>query len=169
MAIKVVVKGDKGGDYELIAFDGRKSRIYDHEVLEMFDENNYILYSVPLSQIRYLQTIDNENLELPQFAGENRNVVITIGGEAGDLTIQCDRITVDRFINDAIIDLHTYLGLNPQTKEDMWFKEFSIPFTNIKFINYNNVPADISEDVPEVASEPTTEKKTPSYRRNLQK
>lgn len=169
MAVKVVVKGDKGGDYELIAFDGRKNRIYDHEVLEMFDDNNNILYSVPLSRIRYLQIINDESLQLPQYAGDNRNIVVTIeGGESGDLTIQCDRISLDRFINDIVIDLHTYMGMDPQTKEDMWFREFSVPFVNIKFINYNNIPEELIGNTPEIVSNPSVEKK-PSYRRNLQK
>lgn len=163
MPVKVVVKGDTSGDYELFADIAHKNRVFDEEVLDMVDPENRLLYSIPLPKIRYIQILD-QAVDMPKYAGDNRSILVTVEGNVTDIAFQCDRVVPERIINKLTLDLYIYMGLDEKTKNDKWFKELSIPFENIKHINYNYIPQE-SDEGQEFEQQSKT--KT-SYRKKLQ-
>lgn len=140
MAIKVIVKGDSSGDYEFIVKAFRKERCFNEEILELLDSSGNLLYTIPTSSLNLIQYIQDESqVQMQEFVDGEYITQLCVENGVSDIAIDCTRVNADRFINLPVIEAYQYLGIDNATKQEKWFKEFSIPLSKIKFINHNFV------------------------------
>lgn len=107
--------------YELKAFDASKGRIGDTEVLEMKDINGNLLYNVPLEHVLLFKVNDKPfDVILPN----ERKIKICLTDNKNDIFVECDSVSLTRFINDYILSC-VYKS-----------ETINIPINNIKYIDY---------------------------------
>lgn len=141
MALRVLVKGDCGGDYELFSHDAHKKRINDTEILEMYDIQGNLLYIVPVFNMILFEDVEDNAQHLPIVSKKKYNTVVHVGYDRNveDILIECDKITNDRFINSTLIQTHSFKGVEERTNNEIWVRTHTIPIENIRFINFRNV------------------------------
>lgn len=155
MAVKVIVRGDSSGDYEFLVKNIRFERCcYAEEIIELLDSSNNLLYTVPVSSLVLLQHInEDENTKLQEFVDGDYITQLCFDNNLSDASIECTRVNAEKIMDLTVIDAYQYLGKDEKTKQDKWFKEFSIPISRIKFINHNYL-IDVNQGMsPEVAEE----------------
>jgi len=141
MPVKIHVKGDRKGDYELVAHSAQETRIHNHEVFDMFDAYGNVMYTVPIARIRLMQLNVDKTEGVPLFEGPNRKCSVVMEGnssspdEGGDLEIECDRVSTIRIYNEVMVDCS--YRVNKGVGGDSWNREFLIPLANIRYIDYN--------------------------------
>ena len=138
MAIKVLVKGDNSGDYEFNVSSYRKERCFNEEIIELLDSNGNLLYTVPASSLILIQYFpDDSGVELQEFVDGEYITQLCVDNNSSDIAIDCTRVSAERLINIPIIEAYQFLGIDQKTKQEKWFKEFTIPLSKVKFINHN--------------------------------
>lgn len=136
MAVKVIVCGDSNGDYEFIVATAEKRRLFNEETLELLDVDGNLLYTVPMHSLRLIQIIPDGEVEPKKFQLDNSIMAVCLNNANSDAIVECTRASSERFVNEIVIETFNYLGRDEKGVEN-WFKEFIIPFKQIKYIDHN--------------------------------
>lgn len=160
MAVKVIARGDSSGDYEFVVKAIRMNRCcFDEQIVELLDSENNLLYTVPYSSLVLIQYIqDEENVNLQEFVDGEYVTQVCFDNNLSDATIECTRVNANKVLNETMIEAHQFLGADQKTQQEIWFQEFALPISKVKFINHNFIIN--PKENPEPVVEPTETEET---------
>ena len=140
--IKLIVSGDSEGLYTILGKEAFKIKLQDVDCLEVVDDNNMILYIVPLTEVIYMEITKEQEKAKKEYANLNAsspiNITITIKTSEKDLAVVGDKYDCEYFNTTPYGQLNGIINVYKVNEKKTYDKSFLTPLKNLRYIEFSN-------------------------------
>lgn len=151
MPVQIQVKGPQNGlDFILTGHDARIERVQsEKEIVLVLDVDGNVIYSVPLPNVRLIQPVAKATQPVPRHVGQTARVQVHIIGDSeGDFQQVCDNVIYPKPFYTLMADLFNVTAEG--NGQPVPSRVLSVPFDNIRYIDFNYIDPTATNDKPEV-------------------